>query len=741
MIESKRNIYLILLTILSVGFVYRYYLVTGNIFPPGADIGLHQSVINSILSPQTDFFYNYYHMGGGLSATNPGYHIFASVIISMTGAPDYIIQGIIASFFSTLIILSGFMLVRQVWGVVLGFITAILATFSASDILMINWAGYPNIIALALIPIIFYIYLKPKAFSSKKYVTITSLIIAALFLTHIFSALVFLSITLLALFISYTFSNRANFSIKKITLHVVPLLLGLILVSPYLLNVFPVYFGSEGAITGTVPIIKQAVIETRLVSTVILALALIPLVFFFIFSKRQTGKFLSPHSILFVSATLIPLVASQCYIFGFFLDYERFLYFLSFPAIVCIGLIIAKTAEIISNVLTKNKTKSKSIKIKSILLSSLIVFCLFTPLFTLPHIGLAQTNFFQVMTPEKYEAIKWVQENTLDDSVCVAEAEFGWWLSGFGKRPTLSAVDPQYLILQREFEPALVASNLLRANYLVDNGLLQIEQQGTHSNDDAHKIYAIMDDSIIKPLVFSLNDSQISLLYRYNDVPKEIKMGDFAHINTQVVKDGNSTSFIIIRENDDFRITQEITLFQGVRFAEVTFVFQSMEVCNFDWLLIHFQSRGELIQHLNSIGIVDKTLQLINQIMLKENQFGKDALLQEHSDFYELIFNLKGQTNVKLSFYVGLCPFFGDSKDNQIEYYKEMIENNAKSYLDIVSDMPLNSFDYRMAIRQWNISYIAVSDSELNSRFSNDPIYETAFKNEQITIYKIVAPY
>ena len=55
--------------------------------------------------------------------------------------------------------------------------------------------------------------------------------------------------------------------------------------------------------------------------------------------------------------------------------------------------------------------------------------------------------------------------------------------------------------------------------------------------------------------------------------------------------------------------------------------------------------------------------------------------------------------------------------------------------------MPLNSFDYRMAIRQWNISYIAVSDSELNSRFSNDPIYETAFKNEQITIYKIVAPY
>ena len=54
-----------------------------------------------------------------------------------------------------------------------------------------------------------------------------------------------------------------------------------------------------------------------------------------------------------------------------------------------------------------------------------------------------------------------------EDSVIVSDASMGWWTSGFAQRPTLSAVDPQYLILQREFEPASVASNLLKADYSV----------------------------------------------------------------------------------------------------------------------------------------------------------------------------------------------------------------------------------------------------------------------------------
>ena len=76
---------------------------------------------------------------------------------------------------------------------------------------------------------------------------------------------------------------------------------------------------------------------------------------FLVFSKRQNGKVFTLPSVLFASAILVPLAAAQCYLFGFFLDYERFLYFLALPVIVCIGLIIVKASEIIPIGLPKSE--------------------------------------------------------------------------------------------------------------------------------------------------------------------------------------------------------------------------------------------------------------------------------------------------------------------------------------------------------------------------------------------------
>ena len=205
---EKRSKNLLLLAILYVAFVYRFFLMTMNTYPPGADIGLHESVIKSITLGKTNFLWNYYQMGGGLSATNPGYHIFAAFVISMTGLPDYLAQALVASFFSAFIVLCAFLIVRRVWSELAGFIVAILVTFSASDIVMLNWAGYPSIITLMLIPIVFYLFLQPSKLSSKSYLAVTSILISAIFLTEIFSAFVFIAITIFALFIGALFQRR-----------------------------------------------------------------------------------------------------------------------------------------------------------------------------------------------------------------------------------------------------------------------------------------------------------------------------------------------------------------------------------------------------------------------------------------------------------------------------------------------------------------------------------------------------
>jgi hypothetical protein len=324
--------------------------------------------------------------------------------------------------------------------------------------------------------------------------------------------------------------------------------------------------------------------------------------------------------------------------------------------------------------------------------------------------------------------------------VIVSDAEYGWWISGFSQRPTLSAVDPQYLILQREFAPAQVARNLLKADYSMDNGLLEIQQVGAYANDSTHEIYAITNSSIYKPLVFSINDQKVSLLYRDGNAPKETKLADFTSSNTQVLKDGNSTSFIITRENTQYRVIEEITLTAGTRFARVTFSFQNFNNTSFDWIRIPFQSRGELVEYANSIGIMDNTLHIANQVVFPDNQLGKDVLLEQNADSYELVFSLGGKTSAQATFYAGLYPFKPNNSDigiSQSSFYEGLIGNSTNTYLTKVSDYPVECFDYRAALAQWNIDYIVVRDPTVIERFSTDATFKVAYKNSEVTIFKV----
>lgn len=165
MLKANKT-YLLLLLIFTFSFVYRLVLMLWDTFPSGADIGLHNSVIYSITgSGKVDLFYNFYHMGGGLSLTFPGYHLFASTIMLMTGLPEYVAHAAIVSLFSALIVLAAFLITRCVWSEPAAYIVAFLAAISRFDIEMLLWGGYPNVITLMLIPVIFYLYLQKDRFS------------------------------------------------------------------------------------------------------------------------------------------------------------------------------------------------------------------------------------------------------------------------------------------------------------------------------------------------------------------------------------------------------------------------------------------------------------------------------------------------------------------------------------------------------------------------------------------------
>jgi len=728
----------ILAAVFGFSFLFRLFLMNMNGYPPGADIGLHESVIKSISGDHTNFFFNYYHMGSGLSVTNPGYHIFLSYIIAFTGLPDFFAQSFVASMFSALTSVCAYLITRQVLNERAGLIAAFLLTFSAGDIAILSWSGYPNILTLMLIPLIFYIFIIRQRMNNWTYYAIASILSATVFLTHIFSGLVLTSIIALTIIFNSIIYKSVNIRRNSTILWMLPIFLGVLLVSPYLFNTLPVYFSSQGAITGTVNVMKQAVLETRIVPITTALLSIVPIILFSLLSKLHNKKFLTIKTVFFTSWILLPAIMTQSHYFGFYLDYDRFLYFLSVPVIICISLVIASTSGLFSRIIKKTCQYNKNYKKYRraggvILISCLILIMIFCfPIFKSPSEAIREANGYQVMNASEYEAIEWIRTNTPKNSVFVANPDFGWWLSGFSQRPTLSASDPQYLILSHEFEPADVAKKVLDTNYLIDNGIIQIKQDEAYASGNSHELLADLPGSYFSVAFFLINDSQISIIYRGMGNPQQLSLSDFNYSTTSVQTQPENASFIITRENDSFKLTEEITLFSGVRFAKVSMILESkIDGIVFDWLHFPFISKGVPVDYSDTVAIVDTSLQTICQIIPGLGDF------QVNPNFYELVYNLQGKTKNEASFYVGFYQYGNEFQINQIDYLSNVISNNTRTYLDKVSNTTLRSFDYKIALKEWNVSYIAVLDTYSIGRFSNDPMLGLVFKNEKISIFKI----
>ena len=350
---------------------------------------------------------------------------------------------------------------------------------------------------------------------------------------------------------------------KQAVSWLIPIGLGILLVSPYLINAVPVYFGSQSSITGAVSAVSTAVVENRLLPLEIPALCAIAILMFFVFAKYHMGKFLTVPALLFASWIIVLILGTQSSLLGFFLDYQRFLYFLSLPIFSCLALIIADSPKALFRAIRFCSRKIKlqrpvkwfkplKMAITAVLIVALVIVCLPSQLAYSVSDAVQGKNFFEIMDSSQFEAIQWIKNNTPEGSVCVADASFGWWLSGFGERPTFSASNPEFLILQHEYEPAVVATNLLSADYLINNGFLEVQQAGAYASGNTHEIYGILKDSTFHPQVFSLNDSEIGLMLRENGVPEQVSLSAFTNTKTSVVSNIDNASFVVTRENQEF---------------------------------------------------------------------------------------------------------------------------------------------------------------------------------------------
>ena len=759
------NKYLLLFLVLAFSFAYRMLLLHWATYPPGADIGLHESIVNSItLSGNTNFLWNNYQMGGGLSLTFPGYHIFVSNIILMTGMPDYLAHSLVASFFSSLIALCAFLIGRSVWGESTAFVVAFLVAISRFDVEMLLWGGFPNAVTLLLIPAIFYMYLERERLSLVPFLATTTILSGAIFLTHSLSAVMFVGITFSIVILASIFFKRISISKKHLLIWLVPLFLGAILVSPFLAEAAPAYLSAN---SGGVSDIRLALLSTRVLPLEWVMPLFACVIFFFLFSKKYKGSFLTLPALLLTLWILVPMLFTQAFLVGLYTDYNRFLYFIILPLIILIGLGIDHGAGFFARIidtylsLTKkaSQTKKKISNIRSRLLvrlsrkniytgfalSFLLILFLAVPIFLTPSRGVEIQSFYQAMNDPRYEAMQWARQNTPADSIFVSDAYYGWWFSGFAERPTLSAVDPQYLALAREFEPAKVAKSLLDTNYMIDNGLIQVREDGGYIGRHNPVILAKLNWTYFPYSFLNFNNSKSRIQYRVGDSLQFRYLDQLPVKEMRIENDTEHATIIIEKGNDVFNYTQLTTVYKGVQFVDISITVESpVANVSLDWIQFFVHSKGKVIQQTQNktVGLLDEGVKAFAQLIFNKEQPEVNKINAEHPCILELFYNLQGESKSEIQISVSAYSVTDDlsfyqDPETTADYFSKIITDTLDLSQEPISDLPLDIFDYQKAVNNWNISYIVCRDSEILPKFANDPAFSLVFINDEVAIFMV----
>jgi len=759
--KIKHRFPLLLLVIVSFSALYRILLVFFEGFPPGADIGLHNSLIHSITQQggNTNFLFNTYHMGGGNSNTFPGYHIFVSSVTLYTGLPDYFAQTIVVILFSSLFVATAFLITRKILNESIALIVAFLVGISYYDIFILLWSGYPNIIALLLIPLVFYLLLEKDRFTRLPRLATATLLSATIFLTHSLSSIMFIVISLATIVIGLSFPRKLEITRRDVWEWMVVLFIGGLIVSPFLIQAAPIYLDLNSAVyTGGLPDIQALLLPLRLVQIEFV------LPFFVCFFAgfacfRYLQRKVRFPAVLILLWLGISVALTQSFVVGFYTDYERFLYFANLPLIIIVGtgifLVTQQLARATNQFLSTkrltqifNKTRFlRSIQIhrtKQTLVALFATLLLFGVIFGIPHFSMMPSEGFemrdqlQVMDKSGYEAMQWIENNTPADSVFVADALYGWWLGG-AQRPTVSAVDPIFLTNAREFQPALLATRLLDTNYLIDNSLIQIREDTYGANRNPE--FLVKQTNKYYPTAFlSFNHNQTTFSYYYttnNNQQTIIELSELAIKEMTLKTNDNTATLTTIRGNEWVNFTQTLTVYQGIQFVNITQTLSSNNpAVGFTNIELLAQTRGTITVNKDQyIAIEDPYTNIAGQLIFANTQ---PTVTQTTNNAFKLYFSLNPQSQAEINFYVSVFeyPRYDSDLTTKTEL-EQLFLNNTKSYTDKISEDPIESFDYKQALIELNVGYVVLREYTQIQRFRSDPTFKLVFYNQGTAIFQV----
>jgi hypothetical protein len=700
-----------------------------------------------------------------LGWTPPLFQILLAMLISFTGATSLtqliLLEKSLAVLIDWLLFFSVYLLGSKFFGKKIGGIAAVLLLFCVPMYELNLWGGYTTVLGLAfLFLLLLYLPLAVKDFG---HIAVAFFVAFSLVLSHQLTA--FIAVLIFPPIILYMLIKSRGTHLKALIAVILGGGIAFFLyyfqaMLPYLGLIIEHVFLMQKATLYQVPGTTFGAFMMNFGFMFIIAFTGIAIAFFNLRAKKQPLLLL-----IMLMSFLVPLVLAESYLFGLYLPFQWFVYYLMPPVVILAAVSCGFAMDQFSAFYLKYRKSWRKYRLKAVTVAVLAMVCLLLVFrFGTVYGEIMQGSvYYSTSDLKALDAGEWLNANYPGNATVVVTDVPGFWFTMFSGKNVIAATDP---VIQRNE----ISDSVLDLSYEMEHPLTLVrayEAKGAISDEN----YVSMND-VWKRVSYSSADGD-TVSYQQNGVAyNDLKLSNFSREIT-FEDDGMPKKLLISYSNGEVAVTQTVLMQNdsyplGVTWtvsalrSDITAV--SLYVSNFfdlqfsfmevyvpgvlnwenpwshpsntqgtEWAVVNF-TRSTLTD--NYIGLYDEKEQVAFGLKFEElPDWGNvGALGNMQIDAIRFQYNFD-QVNVNQSaaFSYQILTFSKSS------YSAMQQPSDLKAMFDTkpTATFTVSSRDYHDYINANDIKFMVYDKNQLDPKIVNCKLLELIYANDRYVIFKI----
>jgi len=486
-------------------------------------------------------------------------------------------------------------------------------------------------------------------------------------------------------------------------------------------------------------------------------------IFIAFFNLRAKNKLL-PYLILFLSF-IVPFVLAESYLFGLYLPFQWFIYYLMPPMAILAAVSLVFTIDQVSVFYLKYKKRWKKIRLKAVTVPVVILASLmFLFRFGVVYGKIMEASvYYSTSDVKAYDAGVWLSSNFPDNTTVVVTEVPGFWFRLFSGKTVIAETDP---IVERN----TIAASVLELAYELEHPLTLIRAYDMTKGAISDENYVSINDVWYKVSRSAADGNKI--LYRANGINKEISLSNFTR--ESVFEDQSSPKKLTFRYfNDEVSITQTILVQNDTYPINVAWSLSptESEISNVTLYLSTFFDLHFSFEEAYIPGVLDwqnpwSNPSYVNGTDWAVVDFSRSTLTGNYLGFYdakeEIIFALNfqelpdwGNVGVLASRQIDAVRFqynFDKVNVNQtasFTYQYLTFSKNSFPEMPSLNDLKnlfdfkpavafdLKSRDYHDYIKDYNIGFLVYDKNQLDTKIIRCKLLELVYSNDRYVIFRV----